>query len=204
LPRLLAVSKEHGAALLIDDAHALGVLGENGAGTAEHFGCEAHVDLIMATFSKSLASVGGVVAGDEAVIHYLRHHSRALIFTASMPPASLGGALAALDVLQEEPERRQRLWANTHRVADGLRALGFDLGLTQTPVIPVIIGDTMRSLQAWRALFDEGVFTHPIVPPAVPQNSARLRVSMSAEHSEEQIERVLGAFERVARTMLVT
>ena len=200
LPRLVAVSKEHGAALLIDEAHALGVLGDTGAGTVEHFGLADQVDLIIATFSKSLASVGGVVAGDESVIHFLRHHSRALIFTASMPPASLAGALAALDVVEHEPERRDRLWANTRRVADGLRSLGFDIGATQTPVIPVLFGDTMRSLQVWRALFDAGVFTHPIVPPAVPVNSARLRVSMSAEHSAEQVDRVLDAFARVART----
>jgi 8-amino-7-oxononanoate synthase len=134
------------------------------------------------------------------VIHFLRHHSRALIFTASMPPASLAGALAALDVVETEPDRRERLWANTRRVADGLRSLGFDIGATQTPVIPVLFGDTMRSLQVWRALFDAGVFTHPIVPPAVPVNSARLRVSMSAEHSAEQVDRVLDAFARVART----
>ena len=204
LPRLVAVVKEHGAALLLDEAHALGVLGDDGAGTARYFGLDDQVDLILATFSKSLASVGGVVAGAESVIHYLRHHSRALIFTASMPPASVGGVLAALDVLEAEPERRERLWANTQRVADGLRAMGLDIGGTQTPVIPVIIGETLRSLQFWRALFDEGVFTHPIVPPAVPLNSSRIRVSMSAEHTDEQVERVLTAFERVTRTMLVT
>ncbi len=204
LPRLLAVTKEHGAALLLDEAHAVGVLGDDGAGTARHFGLDAQVDLILATFSKSFASVGGVVTGPESVIHYLRHHSRALIFTASMPPASVAGVLAALDVMREESWRRERLWANTHRVADGLRSLGFDLGATQTPVIPVLVGDTMRALQFWRALFDEGVFSHPIVPPAVPVNAARIRVSMSAEHTEAQIDRVLGAFERVGRTMLVT
>jgi 8-amino-7-oxononanoate synthase len=204
LPRLVAVSKEHGAALLIDEAHALGVLGATGAGTTEHFGLADQVELIMATFSKSLASVGGVVAGDESVIHYLRHHSRALIFTASMPPASLAGVLAALDVLEAEPERRERLWENTRRVADGLRGLGFDIGATKTPVIPVLFGDTMRSLHVWRALFDDGVFTHPIVPPAVPVNSARLRVSMSAEHSAEQVDHVLDAFARVARTEALT
>jgi 8-amino-7-oxononanoate synthase len=203
LPRLVAVSKEHDAALLVDEAHALGVLGPTGAGTVEHFGLTDQVDLIMATFSKSLASVGGVVAGDESVIHFLRHHARALIFTASMPPASLAGALASLDVLESEPERRERLWSNTRRVTDGLRSLGFDIGATETPVIPVIFGETMRALHVWRALFDAGVFTHPIVPPAVPANSARLRVSMSAEHSTEQVDRVLDVFARVARTEAV-
>ena len=198
LPRLVAVSKEHGAAILVDEAHALGVLGEDGAGTVSHFRLGDHVDLILATFSKSLASVGGVVAGPADVIQYLRHHSRALIFTASMPPASVAGALAALDVLQREPERRIRLWENTRRVAEGLRSLGFDIGETQTPVIPVLIGDAFQAMETWRALFDNGVFTHPILPPAVPAHACRIRVSMSAEHSSEQIDRVLAAFERIA------
>jgi 8-amino-7-oxononanoate synthase len=198
LPRLVAVGKEHGAAILVDEAHALGVLGEDGAGTVSHFRLGDHVDLILATFSKSLASVGGVVAGPADVVQYLRHHSRALIFTASMPPASVAGALAALDVLQQEPERRVRLWENTRRVAEGLRALGFDVGATQTPVIPVLIGDAFQAMATWRALFDMGVFTHPIIPPAVPAHACRIRVSMSAEHSIEQIDRVLAAFEQIA------
>ncbi len=198
LPRLAAVTKQHGAALLVDEAHALGVLGDDGAGTVSHFGLHDQVDLILATFSKSLASVGGVVAGDENVIHYLRHHSRALIFTASMPPSSVAGVLAALDILESEPERRARLWEQTNRVTAGLRALGFDLGTTQTPVIPIVVGDPFRAAAVWRALFDEGVFTHPIVPPAVPENTCRIRVSMSAEHTDEQVDRVLAAFERVS------
>jgi 8-amino-7-oxononanoate synthase len=202
LPAIVAAAKRNGAAVLVDEAHAVGVFGPTGAGTVEHFGLADQVDLVMATFSKSLASVGGVVAGDESVIHWLRHHSRALIFTASMPPASVAGVLAALDVIQEEPERRERLWANTRRVGAGLRSLGFDVGETQTPIIPVVTGELVRTLQLWRAVFEEGVFTHPIVPPAVPPTSCRLRVSMSAEHSDDQVDRVLGAFERVARTMV--
>ena len=178
-----------------------GVLGADGAGTASHFGLESQVDLVLATFSKSLASVGGVVAGRADVVNYLRHHSRALIFTASMPPASVAGALAALDVLLREPERRERLWANTRRVADGLRSIGFDIGHTETPVIPVLIGEPLRALTVWRALFDHGIFTHPIVPPAVAANACRIRVSMSAEHSAEQVDRVLDAFDRVAHEL---
>jgi 8-amino-7-oxononanoate synthase len=201
LPRVVAVSKAHGASVLVDEAHAVGVLGDDGAGTVSHFGLRDQVDLVLATFSKSLASIGGVVAGPESVIHYLRHHSRALIFTASMPPSSVAGALAALDILQDEPERRVRLWRHTHRVADGLRSLGFDIGATQTPVIPVVVGDPIRAMTMWRVLFDDGVFTHPIVPPAVPEHTCRLRVSLSAEHTDEQIERVLCAFERLGRLM---
>jgi 8-amino-7-oxononanoate synthase len=200
LPRIVGVAKAHGAAVLVDEAHALGVCGPGGAGTVEQFGLSDQVDLIMGTFSKSLASVGGVIAGSETVIHWLRHHSRALLYTASMPPASVAGALAALDVLQEEPERRARLWANTRCVADGLRSMGFDVGSTQTPIIPVLIGDMVAACQAWRTLFDAGVFTHPIVPPVVPSHACRLRVSISAEHTDEQIERVLSAFEKLAAT----
>ncbi|HEY4215955.1 MAG TPA: aminotransferase class I/II-fold pyridoxal phosphate-dependent enzyme [Gemmatimonadaceae bacterium] len=198
LPEIVAAAKQHDSAVLVDEAHALGVFGATGAGTAEHFGVTDQVDLLMATFSKSLASVGGVIAGPESVIHWLRHHSRAFVFTASMPPASVAGVLAALDVMRDEPERRARLWENTRRVTEGLRSLGFDVGAAETPIIPVVIGELSRTLQIWRALFDEGVFTHTIAPPAVPASSCRLRVSMSAEHSEEQIDRVLGAFERVA------
>jgi 8-amino-7-oxononanoate synthase len=203
LPKIVAVAKSHGAAVLVDEAHAVGVCGPNGAGTVEQFGLSDQVDLVMGTFSKSLASVGGVIAGSEVVIHWLRHHSRALIYTASMPPASVAGVLAALDVLETEPERRARLWANTRCVADGLRAMGFDVGSTQTPIIPVLIGDTVAVCRAWRSLFDDGVFTHPIVPPVVPSNACRLRVSISAEHTDEQIERVLGAFEKLSATIPV-
>ena len=203
LPGLIAVTREHGAQLLIDEAHALGVLGKNGAGTASHFGVDREVDLVLATFSKSLASVGGVVAGPAKALSWIRHHARALIFTASMPPASLAGVLAALDVRHDEPERRDRLWANTRKVADGLRSLGFDIGATETPIIPILAGDRWRALTMWRALFDGGVFTHPIVPPAVAADRCRIRVSMSAEHSDEQIDRVLEAFAKVARASVV-
>jgi 8-amino-7-oxononanoate synthase len=203
LPALVRVAKAHGAQVMIDEAHAVGVLGPDGAGTVSHFGLTDEVDLMLATFSKSLASVGGVIAGPECVIHWLRHHSRALIFTASMPPSSVAGALAALDVLEQEPERRDRLWANTNLVAQSLRSMGFDTGESDTPVIPVLIGDFEKVLVAWRTLFDHGVFTHPIVPPAVPLNACRIRVSMSAEHTDEQIERVLSAFEHLARTTVL-
>jgi 8-amino-7-oxononanoate synthase len=194
LPGIVEVAKRHGATTLVDEAHALGVFGETGAGTVEHFGLTDEVDLIVGTFSKSLASVGGVVAGPEPVMHWLRHHSRALIFTASMPPASVAGVLSALDVLRDEPERRERLWSNTRCVAAGLKSLGFEIGEGDTPIIPVMIGELLPTLQVWRALFDAGIFTHPIVPPAVPSHSCRLRVSMSAEHSDEQVEKVLAAF----------
>jgi 8-amino-7-oxononanoate synthase len=203
LPALIEVARRHNAQTLIDEAHALGVLGPNGAGTASHYGMLDEVDLIVATFSKSLASVGGVVAGPADVIHWLRHFSRALIFTAAMPPSSVAGTLAALEVMQAEPERRERLWKNTRIVAEGLSAMGFDIGGSQTPVIPVLIGSFDNVMRVWRSLFDDGVFSHAIAPPAVPATACRIRVSMSSEHTAEQIEKVLGAFERVSRTSLV-
>lgn len=202
LPRIVTAARQHGATMLVDEAHAVGVFGETGAGTAEHYGLTDQVDLIMGTFSKSLASVGGVIAGPESVIHWLKHHSRAFVFTASMPPSSVAGVLAALDVMIAEPERRERLWSNTRRVAEGLRSLGFDIGESNTPIIPVRIGELAPTLHVWRALFDGGVFTHTIAPPAVPASACRLRVSMSAEHSDDQVERVLDAFARVAKSIV--
>lgn len=202
LPTLVQVARKHSAQTLIDEAHALGVLGPDGAGTASHFGMLDDVDLVLATFSKSLASVGGVVAGPADVIHWLRHFSRALIFTAAMPPASVAGALAALEIIQTEPDRRERLWANTRAVAEGLSTMGFDIGASQTPVIPVLIGGFDEVMRVWRSLFDDGVFSHPIVPPAVPATACRIRVSMSAEHTPEQVRRVLDAFARVAKMVM--
>jgi 8-amino-7-oxononanoate synthase len=203
LPRLAGVAREHGAALLIDDAHALGVLGENGAGTARHFGLDDQVDLVMATFSKSFASIGGAVAASEDVIHFLKHHARSLIFSASMPPSAVATVLAALDVIEAEPERREALWRNTHRMQEGLKALGYDIGASETPVIPVVIGPADEMLVFWKALFDAGVFTNPVTPPAVPDNSCRLRISVMATHTDEHIDFVLDAFAAVGRRMAV-
>lgn len=203
LPGLVPLAKSAGAAVLVDDAHALGVLGPTGAGTAEHFGMTGDIDLITATFSKSLGSIGGVVAGPEPVIHYLKHHARALIFSASMPPASVAGVLAALEILREEPERRERLWHNTRRMREGLESLGYDTGMSETPIIPVVIGELEEMLIFWKSLFDGGVFTNPVTPPAVPENSCRLRVSLMATHDDEHVDRVLEAFAKVGRGMAV-
>ena len=203
LPSIVSLAKVHDATVLVDDAHAFGVLGHRGAGTAEHFDMEDEVDLIVTTFSKSLASIGGVVAGPEPVIHYLKHHARPLIFSASMPPAAVATVLAALDVLESEPERLQRLWRNTRRMQEGLRALGYDIGASETPVIPVVIGDLDRMLVFWKELFDAGVFTNPVTPPAVPENSCRLRISLMATHTDEHVDSVLDAFAQVGRHMAV-
>ena len=201
VPGLVRVAQRHGAALAIDDAHSVGVLGPNGEGTSHHFGMQDEVDLIVGTFSKSLASIGGFVAGSESVIHYLKHHSRPLIFTAALPPANTAGVLAALEVMRAEPERRESLWANTRRLQDGLRSLGFDIGPSQTPIVPVLIGTLENTFVFWRRLFDAGVFTNPVVPPAVPPDQCRLRTSVMATHTFEQIDFALEQFHRLAKEM---
>ncbi len=203
LPRVVALAEFYGAEVMVDDAHAFGVLGERGGGTAQHFHLEDKVSLIMATFSKSLASIGGVIAGPEPVIHYLKHHARSLIFSASMPPASVATVLAALEVIEEEPERREALWRNTRRMQEGLRALGYDIGASETPVIPVLIGQVDETFVFWKELFDQGVFTNPVMPPAVPENSCRLRISLMATHTDDHIDFVLNAFARVGKRMAV-
>jgi 7-keto-8-aminopelargonate synthetase-like enzyme len=177
------------------------VLGPNGDGTAAHFGLSDEVDIIAGTFSKSLASIGGFVTATESVIHYLKHHSRPLIFTASLPPANTAGVLAALQVLQDEPERRARLWANTRRLQDGFRSLGFDIGPTQTPIVPVRIGPLEENLVRWRRLFDGGVYSNPVAPPAVPPSQCRLRTSLMATHTFEQIDFALEQFARIGRDL---
>jgi 8-amino-7-oxononanoate synthase len=201
LPGIMALAEFYGAEVLVDDAHSFGVLGEFGGGTAQHFHLEDRISLIMATFSKSLASIGGVIAGPEDVIHYLKHHARSLIFSASMPPASVATVLAALDVIQEEPERREQLWRHTRRMQQGLRSLGYDIGDSETPIIPVLIGEIDRMLVFWKELFDAGVFTNPVTPPAVPDNSCRLRISLMATHNDDHIDFVLDAFASVGKKM---
>lgn len=199
LPRLVGLAEKYGAQVMVDDAHSIGVLGHAGGGTAQHFGLDDQVDLITATFSKSLGSIGGVVAGPESVIHYLKHHARSLIFSASMPPASVATVLAALEVIEEEPERRDRLWANTRKMQDGLRSLGYDIGMSETPIVPVEIGSLDEMLVFWKELFDAGVFTNPVTPPAVPDNSCRLRISLMATHTDDHLDFVLDAFARVGK-----
>ena len=201
LPALVDVCKEHGTAIVVDDAHAIGYLGPTGAGTAEYYGLQDEVDLTVGTFSKSFASIGGFVGGPEPVIHYLRHHARTLIFSASMPPASVATVLAALDIIEQEPERRERLWQITHRMMEGFRSLGFEIGPTETPIIPIIIGPLEQTFAFWKAIFDEGLFTNPVTPPAVPENSCRLRTSYIATHTDEQLEYVLDVFGKVGKTM---
>jgi 8-amino-7-oxononanoate synthase len=201
VPELVRISKKYGVALALDDAHSIGVLGPNGEGTAAHFGLTDEVDLIAGTFSKSLASIGGFVAGSESVIHYLKHHSRPLIFTASLPPANTAGVLAALEVIKTEPHRRVQLWANTRRLHAGLRGLGYNIGETETPIAPVLIGPLETTLVFWRKLFDAGVFTNPVAPPAVPPSQCRLRTSLMATHTADQIDFCLEQFATIGREL---
>ncbi len=199
LPGIVDLGKKYGARVMVDDAHAIGVLGKNGRGTAEHYGLEDEVDLVMGTFSKSFASLGGFIAGKEYVINYIQHFARSLIFSASMPPANVAAVSAALDIIINEPERRQRLWDNTYRMLNGLKEMGYDTGLSQTPVIPVIIGDDMKTFMFWRELLDNGVYVNPVISPAVPPGRQLLRISMMATHTEEQIDRSLEIFEKLGK-----
>jgi len=204
LPGVMSLAERYGAEVMVDDAHAFGVLGARGGGTAQHFQMEDRISLVMLTFSKSLASIGGAVAGPEDVIHYLKHHASPLIFSASNPPASVAAALAALQIIAEEPERRDQLWHNTRRMQDGLRSLGYDIGESNTPIIPVQIGEMERMFVFWKTLFDAGVFTNPVTPPAVPDNSCRLRVSLMATHTDTHVDFVLDAFAKAGKRMAVT
>jgi 8-amino-7-oxononanoate synthase len=201
LPGIASLAREYGARLMVDDAHSVGVLGDHGGGTAQHFGLESEVDLVMATFSKSFASIGGAAAASEEVIHYLKHHARSLIFSASMPPSAVATVLACLDVMEREPERRYKLWENAIYLREGLKTLGFDTVTSETPIIPVVTGDMDRTFHFWRALFDAGVFTNPVLPPAVPESSCRLRTSVMATHTRDQLDRVLDAFRQVRKQL---
>jgi 8-amino-7-oxononanoate synthase len=201
LPEITALCKEFGARLMVDDAHSIGVLGKNGSGTASHFGLTNEVDIIMGTFSKSFASLGGFIAANAEVIDYIKHVSRALIFSASMTPASIAACLASLDIMENEPERRERLWQITRRMHREYRSLGFDIGNTQTPIIPIIIGDDIKVFVFWKRLLEEGVFVNPVRSPAVPAGRALLRTSYMATHTDEQLDRVLEAFEKVGKEL---
>ena len=198
LPEITRLCRKYGARLMVDDAHAMGILG-GGRGTAAHFGLSGEVDLIMSTFSKSFASLGGFIAGDEDVIHYIKHHARSLIFSASIPPSNAAAALAALHVMQEEPERVQRVNDIGENMRLRYRALGFDIGSSVTPIIPILIGDDIRTLGVWKALFDAGVFVNAIISPAVPEGRQLLRTSYMATHTDEQLNQVMDIFESIGR-----
>jgi 8-amino-7-oxononanoate synthase len=201
VPALLKVCRRQGAAFAVDDAHSIGVLGPRGDGTAAHFGLSDEVDIIAGTFSKSLASIGGFVAASRSIINYLRHHSRPLIFTASLPPANTAGVLAALQILQDDTERRAQLWENTRRLQEGFRSLGFDTGPSETPIVPILIGPLDKTLIMWRQVFEAGIFTNPVVPPAVPPSQCRLRTSVMATHTADQIDFAVETIGRIGKEL---
>ncbi len=196
LPEIVKVADKFGANIMVDDAHSLGVIGHKGAGTASHFGLTDRVDLIMGTFSKSLASLGGFIAADAETIDYLKHRARALMFSASMPPASVASVIAALDIIESEPERIAKLWDNTNYAMKLLLEEGFDLGPTESPILPIYVRDNMKTFQVTRHLQDTGIFVNPVVSPAVPSDSSLLRFSLMATHTFEQIEE---AIEKIAK-----
>ena len=200
LDRIVPVCRRHSARLMVDDAHAMGVLG-GGKGTAQLFGLTGEVDLIMSTFSKSFASLGGFVAGDDDVIHYIKHFARSMIFSASIPPSNTAAALAALEVMRAEPERIVRLSQIAERMRNEYQRLGFNTGHSQSPIIPIIIGDDMRTFDTWKLLFENGVFVNPVISPAVPTGSQLLRTSYMATHTDDQLDQVLETFERIGKQM---
>ena len=201
LPNILSLAKQYGANLMVDEAHSLGVLGVTGAGAAEHFGVTADTDLIMGTFSKSLASVGGFIAADEDLIHYLKHKSRALIFSASLPPASTASVLEAIKIMKEEPERIAKLWENTNYMLSEFKSMGYDTGKSCTPVIPLHVGKMSVAFEMWKRLGEEGVFINPVIPPAVPPNSCLIRCSFMATHTKEQLDFALDKFSKIGKEL---
>ncbi len=200
LPQILEVCKRHGARLMVDDAHGVGVTGQ-GRGTAWQFGLSDQVDLMMGTFSKSFASIGGFIAGSHDVIHYIQHHARSLIFSAALPAPNAAAVLAALDIIESEPQHVQKVWQNADYMRNGLRQLGYNVGASQTPIIPVIIGDQYLTGITWGALIENGVYTNPVVPPATPPNASLLRTSYIATHTTELLDKALQAFRIVGENL---
>ncbi|OGW41159.1 MAG: 8-amino-7-oxononanoate synthase [Nitrospirae bacterium GWD2_57_9] len=201
LPEIVPLCKKYGARLMVDDAHGVGVLGRTGRGTAEHFGLEKEVDIIMGTYSKSLASIGGFVVAGEDVIHYMKHTSRPLIFSASPPPASVASVIAALDIIDQEPERRDRLMGWTAKMKKAFQTMGFDTGVSETPIIPLLIGDMERAFMMWKLLSDDGVFVNPVVPPATQPGRCLIRTSYMATHTDEMLDQVLTVIEKAGKKL---
>lgn len=199
LPSVIKLAKKYQARVMVDDAHAVGVLGKNGAGAAEHFGLEQEVDLIMGTFSKSFATIGGYVAGEHKVITYIRHQARSLIFSASIPPPAVATVLAALEIIKNEPERRERLWYNARKMLKGFKELGYNTATSCTPVVPLHIGDDTKAINFWHDLYEAGIFANPVIPPAVPPGRSLIRTSYMATHTEEDLDEALDIFKKVGK-----
>ena len=203
LPEIVSLSEKYRASIMVDDAHALGVIGKNGSGTASHFGLTEKVDLIMGTFSKSLASIGGFIAADKTVINYIKHNSRSLMFSASMTPSSAASVLAAIEIMENEPERISHLMNITQYARTRFNEMGFDTGKSQSPIIPLFIRDDIKALQMAQQLLEEGVFINPVVSPAVPKEDCIIRFSLMATHSYEQVDRAIDKITSVATQLEV-
>ncbi|MFA6742822.1 MAG: aminotransferase class I/II-fold pyridoxal phosphate-dependent enzyme, partial [Candidatus Neomarinimicrobiota bacterium] len=201
LPEIVRVAKPFGVRIMVDDAHAIGVLGPNGNGTAAHFGLDDQVDLIMGTFSKSFGALGGFIAGAYEVVDYIKHNARSMIFTASLPPSVVASTRAALQIIKAEPERRQRLIEIGNYMRREFKRLGFDTSTSETPVIPIVIGDNLKTFTFWKMLFEAGVYSNAVISPAVPSNSSRLRTSYIATHKQEQLDFVLDKFAQIGKQL---
>jgi 8-amino-7-oxononanoate synthase len=201
LEQITALGKRFNARVMVDDAHGLGVFGEHGRGTPEHFGVEGDVDLVMGTFSKSLAAIGGFIAGDPEVIDFIKHEARSEIFSAAPPPASVAAALKAVEIVEREPERRKQLWENTIYMKQEFETLGFDTGQSASPVIPLVVGEDMDAFAMTIRLQEQGVFANPVVSPAVPPGRSMIRTSYMATHTRDHLDLALGAFAKVGREM---
>lgn len=201
LPPLVEAAKEHGALVYVDEAHSIGVLGPKGRGTVHHFGLNDEVDVVMGTFSKSLGSMGGFIAGNARMIEYLKHQSRCFIFTAAPAPAVVGAVLKALEIMEREPDRIDQLWRNTRKMHEGLKSIGFNVGTTQTPIVPILIGSEARAFTFTQRLYEEGVFATPAIYPAVRYGGAIVRTSFMATHTDSDLDRVLDIFEKLAREL---
>lgn len=201
LPEIVDLCEKYNACVMVDDAHALGVIGENGSGTASHFGLTDKTNLIMGTFSKSFGSLGGFIAGDNEVINYLKHNSRSLIFSASMTPAAIAAASRALDIMIEEPKRREHLWVVTRYAQAAFKAAGFDTGRTESPIIPLFVRDTMKAMQVVKMAYEHGVFVTPVIAPAVPENDVLIRFALMATHTKDQVDVAVGVLTDIFREL---
>jgi 8-amino-7-oxononanoate synthase len=201
LPEVVRLADKYNASIMVDDAHSLGVLGKKGSGTASHFGLTDKVDLIMGTFSKSFASLGGFIAADKEVINYIKHNSRTLIFSASMTPASTAAVLASIEIMENEPERIKHLWDITAIALKGFKSAGFDTGKSETPIIPLFIRDDIKALQLTQILLADGVFVNPVVTPAVPKEDCLIRYSLMATHTKEQVEISIEKISKAAKAL---
>lgn len=201
LPPMIKAAKEFGAALYVDEAHSLGVVGPEGRGIVHHFGANDEVDIVMGTFSKSLGSMGGFIAGSAEMVEFLKHKARCMIFTASLAPAVVGGVLKALEIMRAEPERIDQLWKNTRKMHDGFKQIGFKIGTTQTPIVPILIGSEAKAFAFSQRLYDEGVFATPAIYPAVRYGEAIVRTSFMSSHTEDDLDKVLQIFAKIAKEL---